>query len=169
MRTVSDSVCSVPCYLLSMRLLSFSFTTFYCVVYHAILILQQFLSAAKSSRELQTARSFSDPKATVFFCFHLDSGGKWRFYLLRGEWNNFIECVCFLLHAVSRRSLWNIARSRPSGIGNSSCQFGVYPWPDSQILMTGGGGWEAPTEVHILYPKNHNFRIYLSKKITTFF
>ena len=29
-RTVSNSVCSVPCYLLSMRLLSFSFTTFYC-------------------------------------------------------------------------------------------------------------------------------------------
>ena len=67
-----------------------------------------FFSAAKSSRELQTARSFPDPikfKATVFFCFHLDSGGKWRFYLLRGEWNKFIECVCFLLHAVSRRSL----------------------------------------------------------------
>ena len=45
--------------------------------------------------------------------FHLASGRKWRSYLLRGEWNNVIECVCFLLRAVSRRPLWNTARSRP--------------------------------------------------------
>ena len=31
----------------------------------------------------------------------------------------------------------------------------------------GGGGGGGPTEVHILYPKNHNFRIRLAKKITT--
>ena len=37
--TVSDSVCSVSCYLLSMRLLSFSFTTFYCIADHATLSL----------------------------------------------------------------------------------------------------------------------------------
>ena len=33
----------------------------------------------------------------------------------------------------------------------------------------GEGGGGGPTEVHILYPKNHNFRICLPKKITTFF
>ena len=31
-----------------------------------------------------------------------------------------------------------------------------------------GGGVGGPTEVHILCPKNHNFRICLPKKITTF-
>ena len=37
--------------------------------------------------------------------------------------------------------------------------------PHSHILMTG-----APTEVHILYPKNPNFRIILStQKVPTFF
>ena len=38
--------------------------------------------------------------------------------------------------------------------------------PHSHILMTGVGG---PTEVHILYPKNPNFRICLPKKIPNFF
>ena len=46
---------------------------------------------------------------------------------------------------------------------------GRYPQgPHSQILMMGGGGGGGPTEVHNLYPKNHNFRICLPKKITTF-
>ena len=45
----------------------------------------------------------------------------------------------------------------------------------SHILMTGkrregeGGGGGGPTEVHILYPKNPNFRICLRKKIPTLF
>ena len=37
--------------------------------------------------------------------------------------------------------------------------------PHSHILMTGEGG---STEVHILYPKNPNFRIYLPKKSLLF-
>ena len=37
--------------------------------------------------------------------------------------------------------------------------------PHSDILRMGGGG---PTEVHIIYPKNPNFRICLPKKIIMF-
>ena len=33
----------------------------------------------------------------------------------------------------------------------------------------GGRGSGGPTQVHILYPKFHNFRICPAKKITTFF
>ena len=39
--------------------------------------------------------------------------------------------------------------------------------PHSLILMTGGEVGLA--EVYILYPKNHNFRICLPKKISSFF
>ena len=33
----------------------------------------------------------------------------------------------------------------------------------------GGGGGGGPTDVHILYQKNHNFRMCLLKRVTTFF
>ena len=58
-------------------------------------------SAAKSSWEFQTARSFlivivlssmtGRSQSHSFLLF--SSGEKWRFDSLRGEWNNLIECV----------------------------------------------------------------------------
>ena len=58
-----------------------------------------FFSAAKSSGELQTARSYlivispmtGRSRSHSFLLFL--SGEKWRFDLLRGQWNNLIECV----------------------------------------------------------------------------
>ena len=38
----------------------------------------------------------------------------------------FVDCVRFLLYAVSCRSLWNTVRSHLSGISSISCQFEVY-------------------------------------------
>ena len=40
--------------------------------------------------------------------------------------------------------------------------------PYSDIFVGRGGGELGPTEVHILYPKNPNFRICRPKKIPTF-
>ena len=58
-----------------------------------------FFSAAKSSGELQTARSFlivlspMTGRSQSHSFLRFLSGEKWRFDLLRGEWNNLIECV----------------------------------------------------------------------------
>ena len=111
-----------------MCLLSFSFLfkTFCCVAYHVIpLACNSYFSAGKSSRELQTARSFPDPKATVFFCFHLEEYGDFICYEVSGT---ILSSVGSLLSASCSLKLvaLNTARSRPSGISNISCQFEVY-------------------------------------------
>ena len=70
-----------------------------------------FFSAAKSSGELQTARSFlivlfpmTGRSQSYTFLLFLP-GEKWRFDLLQGGWNNLIECVLLVLRAVSHRSI----------------------------------------------------------------
>ena len=54
-------------------------------------------------------------------------------------------------------------REREMGRGGVSV---VTPGAQLTNFINGGLG---PREVHILYPKNHNFRICLPKKITTFY
>ena len=98
-----------------------------------------FFSAAKSSWELQTAHSFlihvvivlspmtGRSQSHTFLLF--SSGEKWRFDLLRGEWNNLIECAyafCFMQFHVGPSEIPPNHVRLDSGIGNSSCHFVVY-------------------------------------------
>ena len=106
-----------------MRLLLFSFTTFYCVADHAILSLQLLFFCSETA-ELQTVRSFPDPKATVFFGFHLEENGDFICYEVSETILSSVSAFCFMQFHVGRFEI--PARSRPSGITNISCQFEVY-------------------------------------------
>ena len=113
--TVSNYVCFVPCYPLSTRLLSFSFT-FYCVADHAILNLWLFFLLQRNRVESFRPRVLSPILNPQSFCFHLkpvEENGDVICYEV-GE--TILSCVCFLFHTVSHRSLWNTARSRPSDV-----------------------------------------------------
>ena len=113
-----------------------------------------FFSAAKSSWELQTARSFlihivivlspmtGRSQSHSFLLF--SSGEKWRFDLLRGEWNNLIECallfascsftsvplkyrqITSVLTLVSATVLVNLLFTAPSFASVYSVSFGTY-------------------------------------------
>ena len=107
--TVSDSLCFVPFYLLSLCLLSFLFTTFYRVVDHAILSLvtRSFLRWNRVENfKPRTLSPILNSKVTVFFCFHLEPVEEnGDFFWLRDEWNNFIECVDLLSASCSFMSV----------------------------------------------------------------
>ena len=60
-----------------------------------------FFSAAKSSRELQIARSFPSPKATVFYCFHLEENGDLICYEESGTISSSVSAFCFMLSFTS--------------------------------------------------------------------
>ena len=91
-----------------------------------------FFSATKSSGELQTARSFlivlspmtrrSQRHSFLLFL----SGEKLRFDLLRGEWNNLIECVLlfascsFTSVALKYRQITSVWTLVPGGGGATS-------------------------------------------------
>ena len=81
-----------------------------------------FFSAAKSSGELQTASSFlivlspmTGRSQSHSFLLFL-SGEKWRFDLLRGEWNNLIECVLLFASCSLTSVALKYRKSRPSGL-----------------------------------------------------
>ena len=100
-----------------------------------------FFSAAKSSGELQTARSFPIVLSPMVgrcqshsFLLFL-SGEKWRFDLLRGEWNNLIECVLLFASCSFTSVALNHVRL-DSGIGNNSCQFVVYLQALLQLIQS---------------------------------
>ena len=96
-KLVTDCLCYVPCCPAKYAFIVIFIYDILCLADHC----NSFFSAAKSSWELQTARSFlivivlssmTGRSQSHSFLLFL-SGEKWRFDLLRGEWNNLIECV----------------------------------------------------------------------------
>ena len=96
-KLVTDCLCSVPCYPAKYAFIVIFIYDILCLADHC----NSFFSAAKSSWELQTARSLlivivlssmTGRSQSHSFLLFL-SGEKWRFDLLGGEWNNLIECV----------------------------------------------------------------------------
>ena len=92
-KLVTDSLCSVPCYPAK-----YAFIVSLIMLFLAC---YSFFTAAKSSGELQTTRSFltvivhspmTGRSQSHSFLLFL-SREKWKCDLLRGEWNNLIECV----------------------------------------------------------------------------
>ena len=61
-----------------------------------------FFSAAKLSRELQTKRSFSDLKATVFCCVHLEENGDLICHEVIGTILSSVSAFCFMTFHVVR-------------------------------------------------------------------
>ena len=61
-----------------------------------------FFFAAKSSRELQTARSFPDPKATVFCCFQPEENGDFICQEVSGTILSSVSAFCFMQFHVGR-------------------------------------------------------------------
>ena len=59
-------------------------------------------SAAKSSRELQNARSFPDPKVTAFCCFYLEENGDLICHEVSGKILSSVSAFCFMQFYVRR-------------------------------------------------------------------
>ena len=104
-KLVTDFLFSVPCY-------PAKYVFIVIFIWHFIVsLIMLFLACNFFSAEKNRVENFNpcvlfQSNKPVFFCFHRRN--------------------CYDLSAVSRRSLWNTARSRPSGICNISCQFEVY-------------------------------------------